>query len=679
MAARRHSSFIPREAPTNSSSGSQYKLSADRHQRQAELSLRLEEKRSIRPSLIKEDEVSTSFLQDFFSRPGTEGITSLTRADTSPSPLEVHPGRRLSKFRRGSLLGNHEIHDKGIFIKPFPEPTVQEEIEIDQQRGAIFKRAWTAPIDAEQAQTRIQRSASNAAQRDGFLARMYNQARHRRAIKPGAFEGIEFAATLAMAHANAVLTQPSEPMDKRKVMYVLEYDFDQNGVFSCARPKNFDRIAGLKQYLEDNKTQSVLRLIYVCNHEEAMNYLSGAYGISGASAEGNERTFRDWMQGDHDIRRASNKAIRWRPAFDIARGTICSAFGIDFGSIIVPHDEEEQSPKPKPNVSRHKSQAAKAEAERILLRESSHRQRVAVYMQRATAAAIPGPRVTRFNTGLGNLSDHTRLDTVIICEYSTGEVGEVIDVASLLALDLQDRTSNRTQISAQVIEDIVLHVIEGLIEIWQSQVALVHEPHAELEDHVYSQPADSSRAMEVWSISQRLHNMLKLVNRHAKVIETVQDDFQYFAERPAQQTWLHHVLDEFGSLADVINSDYLQPLEHMIDLMYKSVTIRDSRQSLELNASLWRLSWITFIFLPLTFLATAFGMNVDSLSDDPSIKWYFIMVVPLVSPPSPKPPYPPTFQIHLPLYHQPFPTFTSFPSSSPEKSSPPHLSTPLIR
>jgi Mg2+ and Co2+ transporter CorA len=65
--------------------------------------------------------------------------------------------------------------------------------------------------------------------------------------------------------------------------------------------------------------------------------------------------------------------------------------------------------------------------------------------------------------------------------------------------------------------------------------------------------------------------------------------------------------------------------------MYKSVSIRDSRQSLELNASLWRLSWITFIFLPLTFLVGFFGMNVGLFEHHPSIKYYFITAVPLVS------------------------------------------------
>jgi Mg2+ and Co2+ transporter CorA len=64
--------------------------------------------------------------------------------------------------------------------------------------------------------------------------------------------------------------------------------------------------------------------------------------------------------------------------------------------------------------------------------------------------------------------------------------------------------------------------------------------------------------------------------------------------------------------------------------MYKSVTIRDSRQSLELNASVWRLSWVTFVFLPMTFLVGFFGMNVDTFENNPSIKWYFVAMGPLV-------------------------------------------------
>src|SRR5436305_4086366 len=46
--------------------------------------------------------------------------------------------------------------------------------------------------------------------------------------------------------------------------------------------------------------------------------------------------------------------------------------------------------------------------------------------------------------------------------------------------------------------------------------------------------------------------------------------------------------------------------------------------------SMWRLSWITFIFLPLTFIVGFFGMNVDTFAKNPSIKWYFIAAVPFV-------------------------------------------------
>lgn len=61
--------------------------------------------------------------------------------------------------------------------------------------------------------------------------------------------------------------------------------------------------------------------------------------------------------------------------------------------------------------------------------------------------------------------------------------------------------------------------------------------------------------------------------------------------------------------------------------MFTSVALLDSKQELLLSNSLWRLSWITFIFLPLTFLAGFFGMNVDTFQPSggaPSLKWYFI-------------------------------------------------------
>lgn len=53
---------------------------------------------------------------------------------------------------------------------------------------------------------------------------------------------------------------------------------------------------------------------------------------------------------------------------------------------------------------------------------------------------------------------------------------------------------------------------------------------------------------------------------------------------------------------------------------------------LQLGLSIWRLSWITFIFLPLTFIVSFFGMNVDIFGGAdgdayPNVGWYFLAAI----------------------------------------------------
>ncbi|KAL5448981.1 hypothetical protein PMIN05_001439 [Paraphaeosphaeria minitans] len=74
-------------------------------------------------------------------------------------------------------------------------------------------------------------------------------------------------------------------------------------------------------------------------------------------------------------------------------------------------------------------------------------------------------------------------------------------------------------------------------------------------------------------------------------------------------------------IADDVEEDLRKPVVEMIDLVYKSISINDARRSMEFNESLWRLSWVTFIFLPVNFLVGFFGMNGDLFADDPALKW----------------------------------------------------------
>lgn len=78
-------------------------------------------------------------------------------------------------------------------------------------------------------------------------------------------------------------------------------------------------------------------------------------------------------------------------------------------------------------------------------------------------------------------------------------------------------------------------------------------------------------------------------------------------EENPKEEWFKSTPGDLSRMADMIDEELIKPTAALSDLMYKSVGIRDARYSIELGTSMWRLSWITFIFLPLTFIGGFFG------------------------------------------------------------------------
>ena len=100
----------------------------------------------------------------------------------------------------------------------------------------------------------------------------------------------------------------------------------------------------------------------------------------------------------------------------------------------------------------------------------------------------------------------------------------------------------------------------------------------------------------------------RLVSIHVAVVKEMQTNLREFLSEPeVEDNWLDASPDDMEKIRDLVQEDLVKPTANLADLMYKSVEIRDSRHSLQLNTSMWRLSWITFIFLPLTFISSFFG------------------------------------------------------------------------
>lgn len=64
--------------------------------------------------------------------------------------------------------------------------------------------------------------------------------------------------------------------------------------------------------------------------------------------------------------------------------------------------------------------------------------------------------------------------------------------------------------------------------------------------------------------------------------------------------------------------------QELIQLEFNLTSIAEAQKSTSTNVSMKRLSWITFIFLPLMFISSLFGMNVDILKSNPG--WWIYII-----------------------------------------------------
>ena len=64
--------------------------------------------------------------------------------------------------------------------------------------------------------------------------------------------------------------------------------------------------------------------------------------------------------------------------------------------------------------------------------------------------------------------------------------------------------------------------------------------------------------------------------------------------------------------------------QELIQLEFNLTSIAEAQKSTSTNVSMKRLSWITFIFLPLMFISSLFGMNVDILKSNPGW-WIYVL------------------------------------------------------
>ncbi|KAF2819489.1 hypothetical protein CC86DRAFT_374982 [Ophiobolus disseminans] len=196
----------------------------------------------------------------------------------------------------------------------------------------------------------------------------------------------------------------------------------------------------------------------------------------------------------------------------------------------------------------------------------------------------------------------------------------------------RNEMENDDTLATECMDFILKDIFNALASNWSRFVGACETHVGILEDKIYDNPADESRAPELWKNSAQWLKVERLLYIHSDMIKEMRSHLHELASGDPKddEPWLGSVPDELEKLTGQWDRDIIAPTSGLSDLMYKSVGIRDARHELQLGLSMWRLSWITFIFLPLTFSVGLFGMNVDTFENNPSLKWWFVVSIPLM-------------------------------------------------
>ena len=161
-------------------------------------------------------------------------------------------------------------------------------------------------------------------------------------------------------------------------------------------------------------------------------------------------------------------------------------------------------------------------------------------------------------------------------------------------------------------------------------------------------------AQDTWEDSLSWFTIQKLLIAHQKMISKSQSDLKALAKLVGlteEKNQLQTCLNELKELETIVSQDFITRGQSISSLVYNIIGVRNAQAAQKYSESMGRITWISFIFFPLIAVSVSisanirmslvdqpadtsivsqglFGMNIDLLANNPSVKWYFIVAVP---------------------------------------------------
>ncbi|KAK6532045.1 hypothetical protein TWF694_003208 [Orbilia ellipsospora] len=197
--------------------------------------------------------------------------------------------------------------------------------------------------------------------------------------------------------------------------------------------------------------------------------------------------------------------------------------------------------------------------------------------------------------------------------------------------------------------ELVVILFQKSMQSWKQFKEAFLEHVTSLKSHIYDNRAQKAMIETIMSslklthsvgtISE--HNIITLQKFLSEDTKTIDGNISAFWNWESQPTTLKEAFPEHAEELEKVMDFYTamhgevkewdKELRSMMQMVFSLVSIDEAYRSREQAQSLKRLSWITFIFLPLMFVASLFGMNIDVLQNDPSWTWSLVVCAPAVA------------------------------------------------
>ncbi|KAF3176651.1 hypothetical protein TWF106_005110 [Orbilia oligospora] len=262
--------------------------------------------------------------------------------------------------------------------------------------------------------------------------------------------------------------------------------------------------------------------------------------------------------------------------------------------------------------------------------------------------SVPSEELLLENSSIAvtRVLSHKKLIVMDVCKPSDGSDMAFDITSSDLNVHLSLLPLLHAPKNAPIPMELVLILFKKSVQSWSQVRDAFLEHVVSLKSYIYDNRAQKAMINTIMS-SLKLTHSLGTVSEHNIIIlqkflststKTIDGNISAFwswdTHPPTLREAYPDIADdltkvmEFFETANAEAKDWDKELRDMMQMVFSLVSIDEAYRSREQAQSLKRLSWITFIFLPLLFAASLFGMNVDILENNPSWTWYLVVCVP---------------------------------------------------